>query len=84
MDAEVEKDKFGTKEWVTAAHPMGTCCMGTDKTNSVVNSFGRCHNHNNLYVVGAAVFPTGSATNPVLTLAALALRTVDEISRSGG
>jgi choline dehydrogenase-like flavoprotein len=58
---------------------MGTCRMGTSKANSVVDRFGRCHNHPNLFIVGASVFPTGSATNPVLTLAALTLMTIDEI-----
>ena len=81
MDAEVERPEFQIKDWVTAAHPMGTCRMGTDKTNSVVDKFGRCHNHPNLFIVGASVFPTGSATNPVLTLSALTLMTVDEIKK---
>lgn len=81
MDAEVEHEEFDVKDWVTAAHPMGTCRMGTDKSNSVVDKFGRCHNHPNLFMVGASVFPTGSATNPVLTLSALTLMTVDEIKK---
>ena len=70
---------FNPVKWNTAAHPMGTCRMGTDASNSVVNGFGECHSHSGLYVVGASVFPTGSATNPVLTLAALALMTADNI-----
>lgn len=81
MDTEVEHEEFDVKDWVTAAHPMGTCRMGTDKSNSVVDKFGRCHNHPNLFMVGASVFPTGSATNPVLTLSALTLMTVDEIKK---
>jgi glucose dehydrogenase len=81
MDAEVEHEEFNVKDWVTAAHPMGTCRMGTDKTNSVVDKFGRCHNHRNLFIVGASVFPTGAASNPVLTLSALTLMTVDEIKK---
>ena len=81
MDAEVEHEEFNVKDWVTAAHPMGTCRMGTDKTNSVVDKFGRCHNHRNLFIVGASVFPTGAASNPVLTLSALTLMTVDEMKK---
>ena len=81
MVAEVEHEEFNVKDWVTAAHPMGTCRMGTDKTNSVVDKFGRCHNHRNLFIVGASVFPTGAASNPVLTLSALTLMTVDEIKK---
>ena len=53
--------------------------MGTDATDSVTDKYGRCHNHPNLYIVGASVFPTGSASNPVMTIAALTLMTVDHI-----
>jgi glucose dehydrogenase len=73
---------FNVDDWNTAAHPMGTCRMGTDKSDSVTDKFGRCHNYQNLFIVGASVFPTGSATNPVLTLAALTLMTIDEIKKT--
>src|SRR5262249_10854873 len=59
-----------------AGHRMGTCRMGTDRTNSVVDSNGRSHVHPNVYVVGSSVFVTGSCTNPTVTIAALTLRTV--------
>jgi len=80
MGAEhIGEEEFDVSDWNTAAHPMGTCRMGTTQQDSVVDKFGRCHNYPNLYIVGASVFPTGSATNPVLTIAALALMTVDKI-----
>jgi glucose dehydrogenase len=83
MKAEhVGEDEFKTDDWNTAAHPMGTCRMGTNSADSVTDKFGRCHDHRNLFIVGASVFPTGSATNPVLTLAALTLMTIDEIQRT--
>jgi choline dehydrogenase-like flavoprotein len=47
----------------------------------VVDKFGRCHNHANLFIVGASVFPTSAASNPVLTLSALALMAVDEMKK---
>jgi hypothetical protein len=81
MDVQLEHETFDRKDWVTAAHPMGTCRMGADKTNSVVDKFGRCHNHANLFIVGASVFPTSAASNPVLTLSALALMAVDEMKK---
>ena len=34
-------------------HPAGGCRMGTDPTSSVCDSFGRTHDHDNLFVVGA-------------------------------
>ncbi|TIW68545.1 MAG: GMC family oxidoreductase [Mesorhizobium sp.] len=80
--SHVGEDEFPVDDWNTAAHPMGTCRMGRDTSDSVVDKFGRCHNHANLFIVGASVFPTGSATNPVLTLAALTLMAVDEIGKA--
>jgi choline dehydrogenase-like flavoprotein len=67
--------------WNTAAHIMGTCVMGDDPTNSVVNRWGRTHEIPNLWIVGSSVFPTSATSNPTVTLAALALRTAAAIDR---
>lgn len=63
-------------------HPAGGCRMGTDPATSVVDSYGRTHDHNNLFVVGAPTLPTGGCTNGTLTFVALALRSVEQIARS--
>jgi len=63
-------------------HPGGGCRMGTDPANSVCDSFGRTHDHENLFVVGAPTTPTGGCTNGTLTFVALTLRSADEIARS--
>lgn len=55
-------------------HMQGTCRMGTDPYDSVVDENLRSHDHKNLYVVGGSAFPTAGVTNPTLTIAALALR----------
>ena len=60
--------------WNTAAHIMGTCIMGNDRDDSVVDRWGRTHDVENLWIVGSSVFPTSATSNPTLTLAALALR----------
>jgi len=62
-----------------AGHIMGTYRMGDDPKTSVVDTFQRSHDHNNLYLVGSGTFPTGGTANPTLTLSALALRTADSI-----
>ena len=62
-------------------HPAGGCRMGTDPATSVVDSYGRTHDHQNLFVVGAPTLPTGGCTNGTLTFVALALRSADEIAR---
>jgi choline dehydrogenase-like flavoprotein len=63
-----------------AGHIMGTYRMGDNPKTSVVDSFQRSHDHNNLYLVGSGTFPTGGTANPTLTLSALALRTADKIA----
>jgi glucose dehydrogenase len=60
---------------------MGTCRMGVDPKTSVVDSYCRSHDHSNLYIVGASVFPTCGTANPTLTVAALALRSAEAIVR---
>jgi len=63
-------------------HPAGGCRMGDDPATSVVDSFGRAHDHENLFVVGSPTMPTGGTTNGTLTFLALALRSTTEIARS--
>ena len=63
-------------------HPAGGCRMGTDPATSVTNGWGRTHDHENLYVVGAPTCVTGSCCNSTLTFCALALRSAEEIGRS--
>ncbi len=60
-------------------HHIGTARMGTDPRRSVVDGNGRVHGMENLYVAGAAVFPTSSQANPTLTIVALALRLADHL-----
>lgn len=60
-------------------HHIGTARMGTDLRRSVVDSNCRVHGMENLYVSGAAVFPTSSQANPTLTIVALSLRLADHL-----
>jgi choline dehydrogenase-like flavoprotein len=69
---------------VSSGHIMGTYRMGRDPKTSVVDIDSRAHDHPNLYLLGSGVFPTGTASNPTLTIAALALRAVAAIQRSIG
>lgn len=62
-----------------AGHLMGTFRMGDDPKTSVVDKDLRTHDHANLFLEGSGVFPTAGAANPTLTIAALALRSVDAI-----
>jgi choline dehydrogenase-like flavoprotein len=55
-------------------HPMGTTRMGLDPKTSVCDANLKVHNVDNLYLLSAAVFPSGSNTNPTMTVLALANR----------
>lgn len=59
--------------YVYASHPMGTCRMGTDPANSVVDPDGRVWGWKNLHVADASVFPTSLGVNPQVTTMAVAL-----------
>ncbi len=60
-------------------HMLGTCRMGIDPHESVVDENLKSHDHTNLYIVGGSAFPTAGSTNPTLTIVALALRCGDHI-----
>ena len=72
--------KAGGKVWWRAGwHQMGTCRMGNDPKNSVVNSWGRSHDIKNLFIVDGSIFVTAGAVNPTSTIQALALYIGDRI-----
>ncbi len=60
-------------------HAMCTCRMSESPSEGVVDSNLKVHDMDNLYIVSNAVFSSGSAANPTLTLAALALKAVESV-----
>jgi choline dehydrogenase-like flavoprotein len=62
-------------------HPAGGCRMGSDPAASVTDSWGRTHDHENLFVVGAPTAVSGGCANATLTFCALGLRSAEEIAR---
>jgi choline dehydrogenase-like flavoprotein len=59
------------------AHTIGTCRMGTDSTQAVVDPDGRSFDVPNLYIMDNSIFPSALSVNPALTLMALSLRVAD-------
>ena len=59
------------------AHQCGTVRFGNDPATSVLNTYCRAHEVENLYVVDGGFFPSSSAVNPGLTIMAQALRVGD-------
>jgi choline dehydrogenase-like flavoprotein len=68
--------------WFGAGHVMGTTRMGHDAASSCCDSYGRTHDHPNLFITGSGLFPTVDSANPTLTITALALRTAQHIVAS--
>lgn len=73
-------EEYGTMDFFNSTHVFGTCRMGMDLANSVVDSFGRSHSLDNLSICDASIFPSsGGGESPSLTIAALAIRNADAI-----
>jgi choline dehydrogenase-like flavoprotein len=61
------------------AHLVGGCRMGTSPESSVVDSDHRAWGVPNLFIADGSVMPTQSATNPALTIMALASRLAERL-----
>ena len=60
-------------------HHLGTTRMHEEADRGVVDPDSRVHGLENLYVTGSSVFPSHGASNPTLTIVALALRLADHL-----
>ncbi|WP_275451101.1 GMC family oxidoreductase [Arthrobacter sp. H5] len=65
------------------AHLMGACRMGDDPSTSVVDRNCRSWDVPGLYVCDGSVFVTSGASNPSLTIQAIAARTADQLITAG-
>jgi choline dehydrogenase-like flavoprotein len=69
---------------IPTSHLHGGTIMGTGAGNSVVNSYGQCHDVPNLYVAGPSIFPTEGASNPTYTILAVSLRGAEQLAEKWG
>ena len=60
-------------------HHMGGTRMSAASGDGVVNKHLQVWGHDNLFLCSSSVYPTGSHSNPTLTLLALALRLADRL-----
>lgn len=61
-------------------HLCGGARMGIALADGVVDTYGKVHGTDNLYVAGAAIFRTSGFANPTLTAFALGTRTIRAIN----
>ncbi|MFN8672229.1 MAG: GMC family oxidoreductase [Candidatus Sericytochromatia bacterium] len=62
-----------------SVHPQGTCKMGEDPHNSVVNSNCEFHNIKGLFVCDTSVYPTSLGTPPQVPTMALGVMVAEKI-----
>lgn len=77
-------DSIGARDirvFSRAAHMLGTCRMGEDAAQSVVNPYGRSFDIENLWISDHSTFPSAGAANPALTIMALSLRTAEAMMK---
>jgi choline dehydrogenase-like flavoprotein len=60
-------------------HQCGTLVFGDDPRESVLDTYCKTHDVDNLFVVDASFFPSSAAVNPGLTIVAQAIRAADHI-----
>jgi choline dehydrogenase-like flavoprotein len=63
----------------TNSHQCGTLRFGHDPATSVLDTFCKAHDLDNLYVMDSSFFPSSAAMNPALTIAAQALRVAEHL-----
>lgn len=87
--AEVLEAAGAQKVWTVpvepatvGAHLLGTCRMGENPAESVVDKFHRTHDVRNLFIVDGSSFVTSGRGQPTMTIQALAFRAAEHISEA--
>jgi len=75
-------EEYGSYDSFRSTHVFGTCRMGDDPRDSVVDARCRSHRWRNLFIVDASVFPSsGGGESPSLTIEALAIRAANHLAK---
>ncbi|KAI3865492.1 hypothetical protein MKX03_020630 [Papaver bracteatum] len=64
---------------ISSAHQMGSCRMGVEANDSVVDQRGETSEVEGMYVADSSVFPTALGVNPMVTVQAIAYCTAHSI-----
>jgi choline dehydrogenase-like flavoprotein len=79
---ESEVESLMLRDGAYGGHHIGTARMAKGPRHGVVDETCRVFGLDNLYVTGAAVFPTSGQANPTLTIVALALRLAEHLKKA--
>jgi len=77
VDELLKADVAGADLEFMAFHPMGTCRMGVNRADSVVDPYCECWDVKNLFVCDAGIFPSCLGVNPMESIMAFANRSAD-------
>ncbi len=73
FDRQVERHGMGVnRAMMFTAHQMGTCRMGADPQNAVVDGKQEVYGVKGLFICDGSVFPAASGVNPMLSIMGLA------------
>ncbi|KAF2315919.1 hypothetical protein GH714_040714 [Hevea brasiliensis] len=64
---------------ICSAHQMGSCRMGVNPKDSVVNQMGETWEVEGLFIADTSVFPTALGLNPMVTVQAIAYCTAQSV-----
>jgi choline dehydrogenase-like flavoprotein len=75
----IEYEGFHRQQSGGGVHLLGTCRMGDNPDNSVVDKYNRAHDVPNLFMVDGSSLVTSSRGQPTMTIMALSFRAADNI-----
>jgi choline dehydrogenase-like flavoprotein len=78
-DAQGKDRDYGLEAPGRIIHEVGTTRMGDDPKTSVTDSFNRCHDVKNLYIMDGGPFVSQADKNPTWTIMALAWRASEHL-----
>lgn len=81
IQAKLAHTHWGPNELALySAHPLGSCRMGKDPRNSVVDSHCQTHDVKGLFVIDGSVTPTSLGVNPQVTILSIAEKSAEWIA----
>lgn len=73
------ENNFSAKKLNLASiHAFSSCPMGEDKTKTAVDSYGKVHDTENIYIYDASILPSSPGANPQGPMMAVVLRNLEK------